>query len=54
VVEQTARFCGMNWLEPFVVYGAHIVPEEALRAAGVELRRRIEESLRKGVVSSKQ
>jgi glutathione-regulated potassium-efflux system ancillary protein KefF len=52
VVEQTARFCGMSWLEPFIVYGAHIVPEEALRVAGVELRRRIEESLRKGVVSA--
>lgn len=22
-VEQTARFCGMRWLEPYVVYGGH-------------------------------
>ena len=43
VIERTARYCGMNWLPPFAVHGAHIVPEEALRAAGVSLRGRIEE-----------
>lgn len=42
VVEQTARYCGMNWLEPFVVYGAHEISDEALRDAAASLRRRIE------------
>ena len=42
VVEQTMRFCGMNWLEPFVVHGAHQVAPEALQAAGAELRARLE------------
>jgi glutathione-regulated potassium-efflux system ancillary protein KefF len=42
VVEQTARFCGMNWLPPFTLHGAHEVRETVLRAAGVELRERLE------------
>jgi glutathione-regulated potassium-efflux system ancillary protein KefF len=42
VVEQTARYCGMRWLEPFVVHGAHMVGEAALAAAGTALRARIE------------
>ena len=41
VVEQTARFCGMNWLEPFVLQDAHRLPAEALRDAGQRLRARI-------------
>lgn len=43
VVEQTVRYCGMNWLEPFVVYGAHLVPESALLDAGRRLRQRLEQ-----------
>ena len=39
VVEQTARFCGMNWLEPFVVHGAHEVADEELRAAALRALR---------------
>lgn len=36
VVEQTARFCGMRWEDPLVVYGAHRLPEHELaRMAGV-------------------
>jgi glutathione-regulated potassium-efflux system ancillary protein KefF len=42
VVEQTARFCGMNWLEPFVVHGAHIVSNESLAHSAQALRARIE------------
>jgi glutathione-regulated potassium-efflux system ancillary protein KefF len=42
VVEQTARFCGMNWLPPFTLHGAHQVRETVLREAGVELRERLE------------
>ena len=41
-IEQTARYCGMNWLEPFVVHGAHEIPDEALRDAGLQLRARLE------------
>jgi len=43
VVEQTARYCGMNWLQPFVVHDAHEISEEILANAGGELRKRIEE-----------
>jgi glutathione-regulated potassium-efflux system ancillary protein KefF len=46
VVEQTARFCGMNWLEPFVVHGAHIIPDDELRRAAEDLRRRVQDWLR--------
>jgi glutathione-regulated potassium-efflux system ancillary protein KefF len=31
-VERTARFCGMNWLEPFVVHGGHRIGADALAA----------------------
>jgi glutathione-regulated potassium-efflux system ancillary protein KefF len=41
-LEQTARFCGMNWLEPFVLHGAHEVRETVLREYGVKLRQRLE------------
>lgn len=41
VVRQTARFCGMRWLEPFVVHGAHIVTEPQLHAAAQRLRERL-------------
>lgn len=42
VVEQTARFCGLNWLAPFVVHGAHEIADEALREAAGKLRGRLE------------
>jgi glutathione-regulated potassium-efflux system ancillary protein KefF len=42
VVEQTARYCGMNWLEPFVVHGAHIISDDELQAAADDLRRRVQ------------
>jgi glutathione-regulated potassium-efflux system ancillary protein KefF len=42
VVEQTVRFCGMNWLEPFVVHGAHIVSNESLEQSARQLRARVE------------
>ena len=41
VMERTARYCGMRWLEPFVLYGAHAVSDEALGEAGRRLRERI-------------
>ena len=43
VVEETARYCGMNWLAPYAVHGAHEISGEALREAGRGLRARIDE-----------
>ena len=42
VMEQTARFCGMRWLEPFVVHGAHVIPEHDLVDTASRLRRRVQ------------
>ena len=41
VVEQTARFCGMHWEEPLVVYGAHRLPEAELSRASSAYRERL-------------
>ncbi len=41
VVKQTARFCGMRWLEPFVLHGAHVVTEAQMHAAAQRLRERL-------------
>ena len=40
-VRQTARFCGMNWLDPIVVHGARRLQPEALRAAASQYRSRL-------------
>jgi len=40
---QTARYCGMNWLSPFAVNGAHSVPDEVLQEAGARLGVRLDE-----------
>lgn len=42
-VRQTAQYCGMNWLDPIAVRGSHEVAAEELRAAGIQLRARIDE-----------
>ncbi|MFZ3323317.1 MAG: NAD(P)H-dependent oxidoreductase [Usitatibacter sp.] len=42
VVEQTARYCHMKWLEPFVVHGSHEISDEKLAEAARHLRARIE------------
>lgn len=44
-VEQTARFCGMRWLEPLIVHGAHRVAESVLDRHAVEYRARVERLL---------
>ena len=41
-IRQTARFCGMRWLEPLVVHGAHRVPPDVLHAAAQTYRQRLE------------
>ena len=41
-LEHTVRYCGMAWLAPFVVHGAHLVDEEAIRESGRQLRARVD------------
>ncbi|MFN0184350.1 MAG: NAD(P)H-dependent oxidoreductase [Aquabacterium sp.] len=36
-VEQTARFCGMHWLPPFVVHGGHATPAAQRERQAAEL-----------------
>lgn len=40
-VEQTARFCGMRWEPPLIVFGAHRVSDAALGRTAEEYRRRV-------------
>ncbi len=42
VVEMTARYCGMRWLEPFVVHDPAAMSDEQLAARARELRERVE------------
>ena len=44
-LEQTARFCGMQWWSPFVVHGAHDITEQELLHASATLQQRCEEFL---------
>jgi len=42
-ISQTARFCGMNWIDPpFVVHGAHRISVGDLRQAAIRYRSRLE------------
>jgi len=41
-IEQTARFCGMDWLEPIILHGSHRASEETLRERGVLYRRALQ------------
>ena len=42
VVEQTMRYCGMTWAEPFVVHGAHQIADAELAAAAAGFRKRVQ------------
>ena len=42
VVEQTLRYCGMTWAEPFVVHGAHQISDAELADSARRFRRRVE------------
>ncbi|APR78681.1 Glutathione-regulated potassium-efflux system ancillary protein KefF [Minicystis rosea] len=42
VVRQTARFCGMEWLDPLIFHGAHRLEPDDLAAAGTRYRARLE------------
>lgn len=41
-LEQTARFCGMQWEEPFVTFDARVIADHALAAEASRFRRRLE------------
>lgn len=41
VVRQTARYCGMHWLEPHVVHGAHLIDDAALGRSAAALAARL-------------
>jgi glutathione-regulated potassium-efflux system ancillary protein KefF len=41
-IEQTARFCSMEWETPIVVHGAHTIPTSALNDAAKAYRGRLE------------
>lgn len=41
-IEQTARFCGMVWEEPWILHGAHRVSDEILDGRATDYRRRLE------------
>lgn len=41
-VEATARYCGLGWLEPHVVLGAHVIEAAALERAARAFRGRLE------------
>lgn len=46
-IEMTARFCGMEWLEPFIVHGAHTVSDPELQKAAHAFSARLEALTRK-------
>jgi len=41
-IEQVARFCGMGWLAPHVVHGAHRIDDATLAASALALRARLD------------
>ncbi|NEX94268.1 NAD(P)H-dependent oxidoreductase [Caulobacter sp. 17J65-9] len=41
--EQTARYCGLHWAEPFVVFGETIASDEGLRRTAEAYRDRLAE-----------
>lgn len=40
-VEQAVRYCGMHWLPPHIVHGAHLISEAALAAEAAGFAARI-------------
>jgi glutathione-regulated potassium-efflux system ancillary protein KefF len=46
-LRQTARFCGMNWLEPVVVHGAHLVGAAELATQAQRYRARLQDYLQR-------
>jgi glutathione-regulated potassium-efflux system ancillary protein KefF len=44
-VQQTARFCGMHWLDPLVLHGAHSLSDAALDEEALRYRQRLESEM---------
>ncbi len=42
-IEQTARFCGMNFMPPLVLQGGHSLPHETIRAHAARYRQLLED-----------
>jgi glutathione-regulated potassium-efflux system ancillary protein KefF len=42
-IEQTARFCGMRWTQPLVVFGSHRIESEELDEACMSYRERLQQ-----------
>ena len=42
-IEATARYCGMQWLPPFVVHDPNTLDDAALREAAGRFRARVDE-----------
>ena len=42
VVEQTMKYCGLRWMRPLVVHGAHLIPDAELAEHARHLRARLE------------
>jgi glutathione-regulated potassium-efflux system ancillary protein KefF len=40
-IEQTAKFCGMTWLPPVLLHGAHVVDEAALHVVAEAFKARL-------------
>lgn len=40
-IEQTARFCGMNWQTPLIIHGSQHASDEQLRTQGLQYRARL-------------
>jgi len=41
-IEQTARLCGMEWEEPFIVFGSLSISDDGLAERAIALRERLE------------
>ena len=50
-IEQTARFCGMHWLEPLILHGSHRATDEQLRVHALAYRDRVASFLAAGPAS---
>lgn len=50
-IEETARFCGLHWEQPFVIHSAHDVAEPELAECARRYRARVEAMLAKGDVA---
>ncbi|MEP7157769.1 MAG: glutathione-regulated potassium-efflux system oxidoreductase KefF [Betaproteobacteria bacterium] len=40
-IQQTARFCGMEWQEPIILHGSHTVSDEEIAATAETFRARL-------------